>query len=866
MDRSFDMKCVRFVKVVAAALCAVAVGGAFADGPWEIEGGWSNEVLNAENKTEYVVAFTNTSQSYTLTIQDNVYAIQYLVVGGGGGGGGSHGGGGGAGGMLTNDSYPVSPGDVLTITVGAGGGGGVGKNGNTVSNVRGVNGGNSSISKTGADDIVAYGGGGGGGLLYSASSNTADNMSGKDGGSGGGCAGTKRYATAACSGGSGTEGQGYAGGGRGTGSGNSTGKGGGGAGAAATANSGKNGGIGLASSITGEEVYYAGGGGGGGYGGSNDSYNTYGLGGTGGGARGGSTGVGYAGVASTGGGGGGGGLSVAGGGGGSGIVIIRYAVTDTSGGIVVTSDGGVYGTPEPNYGSYVTMPETSEYTCDEYVQVDDGVRAYCTGWKLYDGNGTLVRSSDSPASGETVLKAILGSEAAGGTLRWQWEVRYLLTLELDGVEPGEAVADWYAVDRSGYYAEGATVSIEAVPAANYSFSKWMFGGEYSETTTNPLSLEIGDEPIVVAASFVAVGITSWYGGQTVGGVEKVHYFANSTIGQTYSITCPKCIVVSENAQRKRCIGYTLKTLPDGAESALVEAVDGGNDVMTAQIEFSAPVLVSWKWIDEFHVTTTVQEGGALKEDVSGWYTNSAKVVVEVASTKLFRGWGGFPGDRSGSVVTATVANAAMTVTAYFAETPKENLVLNGDFEMNSDSSHNVNVIANFNQLNAGSWRVDMASGNDTFPSGILAAQTADSFASNVRTYGNRGLSGMVTTGKNTNVGVVSCEVNLPYSGTYEFSCVTRKGSNSNQIGSNTWSVRVELVKGEDAIHIGDFPVGVNAYVSGSAQVQVRRGGTYRLKFSVPVENITGTKNVACTAFDEVSFKLVSGMPFVIFVR
>ena len=289
--------------------------------------------------------------------------------------------------------------------------------------------------------------------------------------------------------------------------------------------------------------------------------------------------------------------------------------------------------------------------------------------------------------------------------------------------------------------------------------------------------------------------------------------------------------------------------------------------MTAQIEFSAPVLVSWKWIDEFHVTTAVQGNGALKEDLSGWYTNKAKVAgFEVATTKLFRGWGGFSGDRSGSVVTATVANAAMTVTAYFAETPKGNLVLNGDFEMNSNSSHDVNAIANFNRLNAGSWRVDVASGNSTFPCGILAAQSANSYASNIRVYGNSGLSGMLTTGKNTSVGVVSCEVNVPCSGTYEFSFVTIKGSNDSNIGSNTWNVRVELVKGEDAIHIGDFPVGVNAYVSGSAQVQVRRGGTYRLKLSVPVENITGEKNVACTAFDEVSFRLVKANGFTILMR
>ena len=866
------MKCLGFVKVVAAALCVAAAGAGFADGPWEIEGGWSNEVVNAEEKTEYVIAFTNTSQSYTLTIPDNVYSIQYLIVAGGGGGGGWHGGGGGAGGMLTSDTYPVSPGDVLTITVGAGGGGGVGKN-NTESNARGTNGGNSSISMTGADDIVAYGGGGGGGLISGATNNSERNRNGRDGGSGGGGAGSMKSLSGSVSGGAGVSGQGFDGSGWTSKSGNYPGRGGGGAGSSGRTWTGAaadyqqlDGGNGLASSITGDEVYYAGGGGGGA--GAYDTGDTkFGHAGTGGGGAGGKNTVGGSGVTGTGGGGGGGGMQKNGGAGGSGIVIVRYGVLDTSSGIIVASDGGVYGTPSPNYGTYATMPETSEYTCGEYVQVDDGVRAYCIGWKLYDGNGTLLRSSDSPATGETAQKAILGNEAAGGTLRWQWEKRYLLTLELDGVDPGEALADWYAVDRSGYYAEGAIVSIESVPASNYTFSKWMFNGEYSETTTNPLSLEIGDEPIVVAASFVAAGITSWYGGETVGGVEQVHYFDNSTVGQSYSITCPKYVVVSENAQRRRCLGYTLKLLPDGAESSLIAATDGGNGVLTAQVEFSAPVLVSWKWIDEFHVTTAVQGNGALKEDLSGWYTNKAKVAgIEVATTKLFRGWGGFSGDRSGSVVTATVANAAMTVTAYFAETPKGNLVLNGDFEMNSNSSHDVNAIANFNRLNAGSWRVDVASGNSTFPCGILAAQSANSYGSNIRVYGNRGLSGMLTTGKNTSVGVVSCEVNVPCSGTYEFSFVTIKGSNDSNIGSNTWNVRVELVKGEDAIHVGDIPVGSGGYVSGSAQVQVRRSGTYRLKLSIPVENITGTKNVACTAFDEVSFKLVSGIPFVIFVR
>ena len=68
--------------------------------------------------------FANTG---TFTVPANVTTIDYLIVAGGGSGGQDGGGrdvacgGGGAGGVLTGASYPVTPGQTFTITVGAGG-------------------------------------------------------------------------------------------------------------------------------------------------------------------------------------------------------------------------------------------------------------------------------------------------------------------------------------------------------------------------------------------------------------------------------------------------------------------------------------------------------------------------------------------------------------------------------------------------------------------------------------------------------------------------------------------------------------------------------------------------------------------------
>lgn len=66
-----------------------------------------------------------TAGSYSFTVPNGVYSISAIITGGGGGGGGEgggyHGGGGGAGGFGVVVNIPVTPGQVIPVTVGAGG-------------------------------------------------------------------------------------------------------------------------------------------------------------------------------------------------------------------------------------------------------------------------------------------------------------------------------------------------------------------------------------------------------------------------------------------------------------------------------------------------------------------------------------------------------------------------------------------------------------------------------------------------------------------------------------------------------------------------------------------------------------------------
>jgi hypothetical protein len=277
----------------------------------------TDNVMETYDGTEWKVLDTIVSE----------YSVDYLVVAGGGGSGTISAGSGSGGlrtsygttsggGVAAEDSLILSVSANYTITVGAGGvGGHLGADTN----------GYDSVFST----ITATGGGTGGNY------NGSFYESGANGGSGGGGS-----LSSSPSQGYGTLGQGFEGG-NGDTSGPPYSMGGGGGAAASGVNSagaytGAVGGSGLAVSITGSSIYYAGGGGGAGEG-------TGGIGGIGGGGNGGGNAVGTPGTNNTGGGAGGNRPYAAGSNGGSGIVILRMPTANYSGTATgsptVTTDG-----------------------------------------------------------------------------------------------------------------------------------------------------------------------------------------------------------------------------------------------------------------------------------------------------------------------------------------------------------------------------------------------------------------------------------------------------------------------------------------------------------------------------------------------
>ena len=302
-----------------------------------------NPVYNI-NGQAVTLTYIDTTQGWIPTVDDDVtfetsqsYTADFLVVGGGGGTGGDRGGGGGAGGLRASynsetsggggsseSSITLIPTTVYTITVGNGG---VSSNN---SSIAATNGGNSSISGSGLTTITSIGGGRGA---------IRNENNGSAGGSGGGASNDN-----SATGGAGTANQGYAGGANNS---NDGGVSAGGGGAGGVGNdghgysSGNRGqaGNGVASTITGSSVTYAGGGGGSG----TSAGGSGGAGGGGGGST--SNGNGTAGTANTGGGAGAGGNggSTTGAAGGSGVVILRVPTASysgtTTGSPTVTDDG-----------------------------------------------------------------------------------------------------------------------------------------------------------------------------------------------------------------------------------------------------------------------------------------------------------------------------------------------------------------------------------------------------------------------------------------------------------------------------------------------------------------------------------------------
>jgi mucin-19 len=287
-------------------------------------------------KAPVTTSFFSTGPA-TFSVPTGVTSVRVLVVAGGAGGGNcfngsASGGGGGAGGVVVHNTYPVSPGGSVSLSVGAGGAGGaVG-----IPDLGAAAGKGQDGSSTTFGAITANGGGGGGHYPEISGNPQGIGNPGGSGGGGGGAGGPGIPGGSATQGPSGGgTGYGYGGGtcqGTGISNGSTSCGGGGGAGGAGangvTNARGGAGGAGYSWPVN--STTYAGGGGGGGAG-----VDRGGAGGSGGGGAAGNlaspgAAVGTAGTTNRGGGGGGGSagegptVSAGGGAGGPGIVIVNY--------------------------------------------------------------------------------------------------------------------------------------------------------------------------------------------------------------------------------------------------------------------------------------------------------------------------------------------------------------------------------------------------------------------------------------------------------------------------------------------------------------------------------------------------------------
>lgn len=190
--------------------------------------------------------------SQVWTVPTGVNRVDYVIVGGGGGGGAHYGGGGGAGGYIEGTCHPVTPGCAMLVCIGAG------------ASARHDNYHANSGANTTFDNLIAFGGGGGGSHQHFHAQWA--------GGSGGGATGhgLPGPLQGCCSYFAGcgnifgcTPAQGYPGYNHNYDCGTTAAGGGGGANQGGPRSSPRlNGGCGIASNITGNTVFYAGGGGG----------------------------------------------------------------------------------------------------------------------------------------------------------------------------------------------------------------------------------------------------------------------------------------------------------------------------------------------------------------------------------------------------------------------------------------------------------------------------------------------------------------------------------------------------------------------------------------------------------------------------
>mgnify|MGYP003290160615 CR=1 FL=1 len=337
-------------------------------------------------------------------------------------------------------------------------------------------------------------------------------------------------------------------------------------------------------------------------------------------------------------------------------------------------------------------------------------------------------------------------------------------------------------------------------------------------------------------------------------------------------------VVTEES-KINCVGWELKDAEGNVIRTSAELAQGesATKIIFTESDTGAAQL-TWKFENEYYIRTVAEGNGELYEDKSGWYREGDTVEVSINESfrSNFKGWGGFTSSDSHEYLEPLLhtVKEPTTLYAYFTTSDRDELILNGDFEMNNDSSNYYSgILPNLDRLSAGTW-TDLVSFklSQTCSGGILAAQTYHHSRTQLYAYEKEGLSAVVMAETKTggNDGSISCYVSVPCPGDYAFSFVYASGMRGDQYFKNSsWTVSFDLEQVSDnpkTVKILDLPQVTpsvaNDWQSMECEIKIPAMGLYKLTVSIKNASIEQNdpnagnqgKYVA-TAFDNVSLKL-----------
>jgi uncharacterized repeat protein (TIGR02543 family) len=298
-----------------------------------------------------------------------------------------------------------------------------------------------------------------------------------------------------------------------------------------------------------------------------------------------------------------------------------------------------------------TSPPGLQYTVDGITETSPSTIT------VIPGSVTLTIGAPSPQSGGSGTQYAFSSWSDGGlqthqitptadgTYTANFGTRYYLTTSVDPSAGGTISP------ASGWYTSGATVQVQATPAAGYYFTGW--SGDLAGTQKSASIAMTG--PRTVTANFarnINVTITTSPPGlqYTVDGITE---------------TSPSTITVIPGSVTLTIGAPSPQSGGSGTQYAFSSWSDGG--LQTHQITPTADGTYTANFGTRYYLTTSVDpSAGGTISPASGWYTSGATVQVQAtpAAGYYFTGWSG---DLAGTQKSASIAmTGPRTVTANFA--------------------------------------------------------------------------------------------------------------------------------------------------------------------------------------------------------